>query len=275
MTGKLAGKVAIVTGAGTGLGKVTAQVLAGHGAKVAIAEIDSESGEAAARSIRDAGGESIFVPVDVSNEDQVRAMAETVANAFGGIDVLHNNAAYQPPEQRARDRDICNVDAEAWDKAMDVNAKGAMLCCKHVVPYMLKRGGGSIINSSSGFGFQGDLTLTAYAASKAVLGILSKSIATQYGKQRIRANTIQIGLVLGENAQHSVQGELRQIILDAHLTPELGDPRNVADVVAFLASDESVFITGATIPVDGGFSAHAPSVAPLRDYFARIGRNAF
>jgi NAD(P)-dependent dehydrogenase (short-subunit alcohol dehydrogenase family) len=202
-------------------------------------------------------------------------MAETVANAFGGIDVLHNNAAYQPPEQRARDRDICNVDAEAWDKAMDVNAKGAMLCCKHVVPYMLKRGGGSIINSSSGFGFQGDLTLTAYAASKAVLGILSKSIATQYGKQRIRANTIQIGLVLGENAQHSVQGELRQIILDAHLTPELGDPRNVADVVAFLASDESVFITGATIPVDGGFSAHAPSVAPLRDYFARIGRNAF
>jgi NAD(P)-dependent dehydrogenase (short-subunit alcohol dehydrogenase family) len=275
MTGKLAGKVAIVTGAGTGLGKVTAQVLAGHGAKVAIAEIDSESGEAAARSIRDAGGESMFVPVDVSNEDQVRAMAETVANAFGGIDVLHNNAAYQPPEQRARDRDICNVDAEAWDKAMDVNAKGAMLCCKHVVPYMLKRGGGSIINSSSGFGFQGDLTLTAYAASKAVLGILSKSIATQYGKQRIRANTIQIGLVLGENAQHSVQGELRQIILDAHLTPELGDPRNVADVVAFLASDESVFITGATIPVDGGFSAHAPSVAPLRDYFARIGRNAF
>ncbi len=275
MTRKLAGKVAIVTGAGTGLGKVTAQVLAGHGAKVAIAEIDPASGEAAAESIRAAGGEAVFVPVDVSDEDQVRAMAETVAARFGGIDVLHNNAAYQPPEQRARDRDICNVDVEAWDKAMDVNAKGAMLCCKHVIPHMLKRGGGSIVNSSSGFGFQGDLTLTAYAASKAVLVILAKSIATQYGKQRIRANTIQIGLVLGENAQHAIQGELRQIILDAHLTPELGDPRNVADVVAFLASDESAFITGATIPVDGGFSAHAPSVAPLRDYFARIGRNAF
>ncbi len=275
MTGRLAGKIAIVTGAGTGLGKVTAQVLAGHGAKVAIAEIDAASGEAVAESIRSAGGEAMFVLVDVSDEDQVRAMAETVAATFGGIDVLHNNAAYQPPEQRARDRDICNVDAEAWDKAMDVNAKGAMLCCKHVIPHMLKRGGGSIINSSSGFGFQGDLTLTAYAASKAVLIILSKSIATQYGKQRIRANTIQIGLVLGENAQHSIQGELRQIILDAHLTPELGDPRNIADVVAFLASDESAFITGATIPVDGGFSAHAPSVAPLRDYFARIGRNAF
>lgn len=275
MMAKLAGKAAIVTGSGTGLGKVTAQVLAGHGAKVAVAEIDSASGEAVAESIRAAGGEAMFVPVDVSDEGQVRAMADRVAEAFGGIDILHNNAAYQPPEQRARDRDICNVDAEAWDKAMDVNAKGAMLCCKHVIPHMLKRGGGSIINSSSGFGFQGDLTLTAYAASKAVLAILSKSIATQYGKQRIRANTIQIGLVLGENAQHSVQGELRQIILDAHLTPELGDPRNIADVVAFLASDESAFITGATVPVDGGFSAHAPSVAPLRDYFARIGGNAF
>lgn len=271
----LTGKVAIVTGAGQGLGRATAERLAECGAKVAIGELDLAKGEEAARAIRERGREAIAVEVDVSDEAQVLAMAAHVAETFGGIDILHNNAAYLTPEYRARDRDVCNVDIEAWDRAMAVNARGALLCAKHVIPHMLARGGGSIIHSSSGFGAQGDITLTAYGMSKAAIALLSKSIAAQYGKQGIRSNTIQIGLVLGENAQHAVQGELRQIILDAHLTPTLGKPENIADVVAFLASDESAFITGATIPVDGGFSSHVPTVAPLRDYFARSGRESF
>jgi len=271
----LKGKVAIVTGAGQGLGRATALRLAQCGAKVAIAELNPESGEDAASEVRGAGGEAIAVTVDVSDEARVQAMAAEVAERFGGIDILHNNAAYLTPEYRARDRDVCNVDIDAWDRAMAVNARGALLCAKHVIPYMLKRGGGSLIHSSSGFGGQGDITLTAYGMSKAAIALLSKSIAAQYGKQGIRSNTIQIGLVLGENAQHAVQGELRQIILDAHLTPELGTPENVADVVAFLASDEAAFVTGTTIPVDGGFSSHVPTVAPLRDYFARSGRASF
>jgi NAD(P)-dependent dehydrogenase (short-subunit alcohol dehydrogenase family) len=273
--GKLTGKVAIITGGGGGLGLETAHILSGHGAKIAIAELDAAKAEEAAKGICKAGGEAIAIATDVSDEAQVSAMVKRVAEAFGGVDVLHNNAAFQPPEHRARDRDVCNVEIEAWDKSMAVNAKGSLLCSKYAIPEMLKRGGGSIINVSSGFGFQGDLTLTSYAMSKAAIAILSKCIATQYGKQNIRANTIQIGLVLGDTAQHAIQGELRQIILDGHLTPELGHPRNIADVVAFLASDESAFITGATIPVDGGFSAHAPTVAPLRAYFAKLGRNAF
>ncbi|MEA3001817.1 MAG: hypothetical protein QOH81_605 [Sphingomonadales bacterium] len=275
MDGRLAGKIAIVTGAGQGLGRETARTLARHGARVAIAELVEQRAEDAAREIREAGGEAIGVACDVSDEAQVAAMAARVAEAFGGIDILHNNAAILTPEHRAGDRDVCNVDFATWQRTMAVNAGGALLCSKHVIPHMLARGGGSLIHSSSGFGAQGDLTLTAYGMSKAAIALMSKSIAAQYGKQGIRSNTIQIGLVLGENALHSVQGELRQIILDAHLTPELGHPRNVADVVAFLASDEAAFITGATIPVDGGFSSHVPTVAPIRDYFARRGGNTF
>ena len=272
-TGKLAGKVAIVTGSGAGLGAECARVLASHGAALAIVDIDGDAAQAVAAEIEAAGGQAMAIATDVSSEDQIQAMAAAVIARFGRIDILHNNAAALGTAQRAGDRDVCNVDIAAWDVAMDVNARGAMLCCKHTVPQMLKNGGGSIIFSTSGFGWQGDVTLTAYAASKAALMALARSVAAQYGKQGIRSNAIVIGFVLNEHAQKSVPAEVKQILLDQHLTPQLGSPRQIADTVAFLASDESSFITGAVIPVDGGFSSHAPSMVPLREFFARMGSN--
>lgn len=273
MKDRLAGKVAIITGSAVGLGAECARVMAAQGARVVIADIDGPKAEETAHSIRAAGDEALAVTVDVSSEAAVTAMVETVIGHWGRIDVLHNNAAIQTPEQRSRDRDVCNVDVEAWDRAMAVNVRGAMLCCKHVVPHMLTQGGGSIIHASSGFGAQGDLTLTSYAASKAALIALSRSVAAQYGKRGVRSNTIQIGLVLGENAIHTLAPELKEIILNSHLTPELGRPRQVADVVAFLASDESSFITGATLAVDGGFSSHVPTYSEMRRRFEQIGSN--
>jgi NAD(P)-dependent dehydrogenase (short-subunit alcohol dehydrogenase family) len=270
---RLAGKVAIVTGSGHGLGAETARVLASQGARLVVVDINEEAAQGVAAEIEAKGGQAIAVRVDLTDEAQIAAMVAKVVARFGRIDVLHNNAAALDMAQRQSDRDVTNVAIEAWDRAMDVNARGAMLCCKHVVPVMLTNGGGSIIHSTSGFGLLGDVTLTAYAASKAALMALARSVAAQYGKQGIRSNAIMIGFVINDHAQKSVPEEIKQILLAQHLTPALGQPRQIADVVAFLASDESSFITGATIPVDGGFTSHSPAMVPLREYFERQGSN--
>lgn len=270
---RLAGKVAIVTGAAHGLGAETARVLASQGARVAIVDINLEAAQGVVAEIEAAGGEAMAIKVDLTSESEIMGMAEAVEQRFGRIDVLHNNDAALDVPQRQADRDVCNVSIEAWDRALDVNARGAMLCSKHVVPVMLKTGGGSIIHSTSGFGQLGDVTLTAYAASKAALMALSRSIAAQFGKKGIRSNAIMIGFVLNDHAQKTVPEEIKQILLAQHLTPQLGSPRQIADVVAFLASEESSFITGATIPVDGGFTSHSPAMVPLSEYFERQGSN--
>ena len=270
---RLEGKVAIVTGSGHGLGAETARVLAAQGAKLAIVDIHLEAAQSVVAEIEAAGGQALAVQVDLMSEDAIKSMVEAVVARFGRIDVLHNNAAALDMAQRQSDRDVCNVAIEAWDRALDVNTRGAMLCCKHVIPVMLEQGSGSIIHSTSGFGLLGDVTLTAYAASKAALMALSRSVAAQYGKQGIRSNAIMIGFVINDHAQKSVPDEVKQILLEQHLTPELGRPRQIADAVAFLASDESSFITGATIPVDGGFTSHSPAMVPLREYFVRQGSN--
>ena len=270
---KLDGKVAIVTGAGAGLGAECARSLALHGARVAVVDIHLAGAQSVVAEIEAAGGKALAIQTDLTSEAEVIAMVSAVIVAYGRIDVLHNNAAALDPVQRAGDRDVCNVDIAAWDRAMNVNARGAMLCSKHTIPHMLKSGGGSIIFATSGFGLLGDVTLTAYAASKAALMALARSVAAQYGKQGIRSNAIMIGFVLNEHAQKGVPDEIKQLLLDQHLTPQLGSPRQIADVVSFLASDESSFITGAVIPVDGGFTSHSPSMVPMREFFARMGSN--
>ncbi len=273
---RLEGKVAIVTGSGHGLGAETARVLAAQGARVAVVDIDLAAAQSVAAEIESCGGQALALCVDLVSEAAIQAMVAAVVERFGRIDVLHNNAAALDTAQRQSDRDVCNVAIEAWDRALDVNSRGAMLCCKHVVPVMLANpggSGGSIIHSTSGFGLLGDVTLTAYAASKAALMALSRSVAAQYGKQGIRSNAIMIGFVINDHAQKSVPDEIKQILLAQHLTPELGRPRQIADAVAFLASDESSFITGATIPVDGGFTSHSPAMVALKEYFERQGSN--
>lgn len=270
-TARLAGKVVVITGAGGGLGAECARVLAQQGAQIAVVDIDFPAAQRVAGQIVEQGGAALALRADVSNADHVAAMADAIVARFGRVDVLYNNAAILSPEQRAGDRDVVNMDLGAWDRAMAVNLRGAMLCAKYLIPHILRTGGGSVMFATSGFGAQGDLTLSAYAASKAGVAMLSKSIAAQYGKQGLRSNAIQIGLV--ENAGHPLPPEIRAILLDNHLTPDLGKPRQLADIVAFLASDESSFITGHTLAADGGFSSHTPSMAAMSAYFAKVGSN--
>ncbi|MFT4919693.1 MAG: NAD(P)-dependent dehydrogenase (short-subunit alcohol dehydrogenase family) [Zhongshania aliphaticivorans] len=272
-TKKLANRVAVITGAGGGLGAECARVLASHGAKIVVADINAEAGQLVAEQIVKLGGEAISIPTDVSQETSVQAMVSAAMAHFGRIDILYNNAAILSAEQRAGDRDVINMDVDAWDRAMAVNLRGAMLCSKHCIPHMITLGKGSVINVTSGLGTMGDLTLSAYAASKAALIMLAKSIAAQYGKQGVRANALLIGLAPAENAHATMPQQLLDIIRDNHLTPELGTPKQIADAAAFLASDESSFVTGSVLSVDGGFCSHTPSFAATRELFKQMGSN--
>lgn len=273
MTHPLRDRVAIVTGAGQGIGAEVATVLAERGATVILNDILADRVENTAAGLRARGLKAEAAVFDLTDEDDIARAAGRIAAAHGRIDIVHNNAAFQTNEQRARDLDVINLPADAWDKAFAVNARGPMLLCKHVLPTMIAGGGGSIIHSASGFGLLGEMTLTAYGASKAALINLGRFIATQYGKQGVRSNVIAIGFVLSENAVESTPQAVKDVLLAHHLNPELGRPRDIAHVVAFLASDESRFINGALIPVDGGFTAHQASMVDFQRLFAEAGSN--
>jgi NAD(P)-dependent dehydrogenase (short-subunit alcohol dehydrogenase family) len=267
MTSRLAGKVALVTGAGGGIGAASASRLAADGATVVLADIDFAAAQLAAATVPGA----VAMPVDLTDEAAVAALADAIIARFGRIDILHNNAAIQNDAQRQKDLDVVNLDVAAWDMAMAVNVRGAMLMSRHVIPHMIAVGGGSIIHSASGFGVQGEATLTAYGTSKAALIQLNRMIATQYGKQNVRSNCMVIGFVLTPLAVASTPDMIKDILLTHHLTPQLGQPEDIANLVAFLASDESRFITGAAIPIDGGVTAHQPSYADFQKLFAQMG----
>lgn len=272
--GKLAGRVAIVTGAAGGLGAEAAKVMASHGANIIIADINKTAAETVVSEIQGMGQSAFAIETDVSQEESVAEMVKETIRQFGRIDILHNNAAILSEAQRQGDLDVINMDVEAWDRAMAVNLRGAMLCSKHTIPHMIKLNRGSVINATSGLGTMGDLTLSAYAASKAALIMLAKSIAAQYGKQGIRANALLIGLAPAENAHATMPPALLDIIRENHLTPELGTPRQIADAVAFLACDESSFVSGSVLSVDGGFCSHTPSMAAMRKMFAETGKKS-
>lgn len=273
MTKPLSDRVAIITGAGQGIGAEVAAVLGTRGATVILNDIMADRVEETAAALRAQGICAEASVFDLTDEDDISRAVSAIAARHGRIDIVHNNAAFQTNEQRARDLDVINLPADAWDKAFAVNARGPMLLCKHVLPTMIEGGGGSIIHSASGFGLLGEMTLTAYGASKAALINLGRFIATQYGKQGVRSNVIAIGFVLSENAIESTPQVVKDVLLAHHLNPELGSPRDIANVVAFLASDESRFINGALIPVDGGFTAHQASMVDFQRLFAEAGSN--
>ena len=260
--GTLEGKVVIVTGSGSGIGRATAQRVAHEGASVVVADINLAGAEETVALIVAEGGAAIAQQADVADESSARAMVEAAVREYGRLDGLHNNAAnvFVVP----RDTDIVSMDIEVWDASMATNVRGPMLGCKYAIPEMLKVGGGSIVNTSSNAGQMGDLLRVAYGVSKAGVDSLTRYVATMYGKQGVRCNAISPGVVATPALVNNVSQAELDMFEAHHLTPYMGLPEDIAAVVVFLLGADSRFITGQVINVDGGMLAHTPLYQQMR-----------
>src|ERR1700738_5053577 len=263
MSKRLQGKVAIVTGAASGIGAETATRLAHEGAAVVVADINLPGAEQLVTRIIATGAAAAAVRVDLGDGESINDMVAFAVNRFGGLDILDNNAA-DTRLSATRDVGVEHTDTQVWDTIVRINLRGTMLACRAAIPRMRARGGGSIINMSSGSGLTGALAPTAYGVSKAGIITLTQYVATQHGKEGIRCNANAPGLIVPPATTSSyATGPFGEMMLRHHLTPRLGTPADVASTVAFLASDEAAFITGQVICVDGGLHAHAPYHADM------------
>lgn len=259
---RLVGKVAIVTGSGSneGIGAATAKRLASEGASVILADVNVDGAEMTAAAIRQAGGDAEARNFDLNDEESIRALIASSVERYGKLDILHNNAADTRVELMAGDLAIADMDAAIWDATFHANTRGTMLMIKYAVPAMLKSGGGSIINTTSGTSNGGDLLRSAYAASKAAVECLTLYAAAQYGRQGIRCNGISPGLTLTSAVKANIPPKHIEQIKTHALLSGLGVPEDLAAAVAFLASDDARNITGQNIFIDGGYNSHQPHV---------------
>jgi NAD(P)-dependent dehydrogenase (short-subunit alcohol dehydrogenase family) len=248
--GRLDGKVAVITGAGGGMGREAALLFSREGAHVCVADLDRE----AAERVAEEAGDAIAVGVNVADERGVRAMYAATAERYGGIDVLYNNAGISP----ADDASILETKPDAWQRVQDVNTKGVYLCCKHGIPYLLERGGGSVINVASFVALVGAATSQiSYTASKGAVLAMSRELAVEFARRAVRVNALCPGpvetpLLLRIFGDDPAAYERRRVHLPMG---RLAKPREIVNAALFLASDESSYVTGATFLVDGGLTA--------------------
>jgi len=247
---RLDNKIIAVVGAGSGIGAVTAQRLAAEGAAVMVADVNAVAARSVAAGIVADGGKATAVACDIADEDSVRAMLRAIVTAHGGLDGIHVNAADM--QAIRSDTDALDVPLEIFDRTLAVNLRGHLLCTRHALPELLKRGGGAIVYTSSGAADMGEPTRLSYAVAKAGLQALMRHVASRWGKQGIRANAIAPGLVITEQLRGHFPEDLRQATLAITRSPRLGESADVAAMVAMLMSGDGSWINGQVIGVDGG-----------------------
>lgn len=248
MIGRLAGKVAFITGGTGGIGEVACRAFAREGARVAISGRRHAEGRRIAAEIRDAGGEAIFVETDVTKDDSVRkALAETVT-AFGRLDVLYNNAG----GSSAKDGPVTRTSADVFWKTLELDLFGTWLCCHHGIPHLVASGGGAVINTASIMGAMGVPNRDAYSASKGGVIALTRAMAVEYAKDKVRANVLVPGAVATERVLHFFATEPHLEAQKRAYLLGMTEPEDVANAAIFLASDESRRTTGQMLPVDSG-----------------------
>ena len=250
---RLKDKSAIVTGAASGIGKAIALAFAREGAEVAVADINVEDGEETVRQIQELKGSAFFVETDVAESEPVRNMVETTVERFGRLNIMVNNAGVEVFQR------LADTDEQTWDRVISINLRSVFLGTRHAVPRMLDNGGGTIINMASVAGLMGIGGLAAYNASKGGVVLLTKNTAMDYGKDNIRANCICPGFIATPMVE-AVLGlpgaeEAKDTIINLCPEGRLGKPEEVARCAVFLASDESSFVNGHALVVDGGMSA--------------------
>jgi NAD(P)-dependent dehydrogenase (short-subunit alcohol dehydrogenase family) len=246
----LSGKVGVITGAASGVGRATALRFAAEGARVVVADYNEPAGQAVARELAEAGGEALAVKVDVSRAAEVEAMVAATVAEFGRLDVLFNNAAVALV---GRDNRVTEIAEDVWDYVLSVNLKGVYLSCKHAIPVMAANGGGSVINNVSIAALVAEPDLDAYTAAKGGVLSLSRSVAANYAPQGIRCNSICPGLIRTPMAAGISADVLERFERETLLA--IGEPEDVAHLVVYLASDEARYVTGATFVIDGGYTA--------------------
>lgn len=254
---QLQGKIAFITGAGSGIARAAARLFANEGAKVVIAELNPELGRASEEDVRSAGGDAIFVETDVTKEESVKNAVQQSIVRFGALNILYNCAG----GSITQDAPVTDVDMAVWQHTMSLDLLGTFLCCRHGIPELIKAGGGAVVNMSSGAALQGIYKGHVYTAAKGAILSLTRALAGQYSRHGVRVNAICPGLTVTERVIRMF-GDPRkkpdspQRALLEKYPFAVGDPEDIANVALFLASDKARMINGATIAADGGSSAY-------------------
>jgi NAD(P)-dependent dehydrogenase (short-subunit alcohol dehydrogenase family) len=259
MSGELDGRVALVTGAASGIGAASSRALAQAGAAVAVTDVDIDSASAVAAAIEETGGRALALRLDVAEERQWASAIATVRDRLGPVTVLHSNAA--DISIIDRDNDLLDLEVAIWDRAFAVAARGSMLAAKHTLPHMIEASRGSIVYTSSVKGRSGSTRQIAYSSAKGAIDSLTRVIATTYGPSGVRCNGIAPGVVDTPAARANASDQLRQLIIEGQLVGRLAEPEDIARVAVFLASDAAAMITGQVLVVDGGMTEHIPALS--------------